>query len=235
MHRRKSPNRLLDLEELKTPFFARTISALESLAEEKIYYLHPSKRWEYPWALEQAQLIPDAPVLDAGCGASVFPLFLAGEGYSVFACDLNFPAGLGKVRGVPVEYTRAALTALPYPDNRFSTVFCLSVIEHLPLSGIPSAMAELRRVLVPGGSLLLTTDFYRHAEAEIWYRGEGKPFRVDWNLFDEDRLMRFIFNAPGFYSDFGIDLTVDWETVSPRMLEFHGYPYTSVAVRLKKV
>lgn len=44
----------------------------------------------------------------------------------------------------------------PYPDARFDVVLCCEIIEHLNRD--PARMlAEIRRVLVPGGTLLLTT------------------------------------------------------------------------------
>lgn len=48
--------------------------------------------------------------------------------------------------------------ALPFPDGSFDTVVCVSVIEHIAGDGDRTAMAELRRVLRPGGVLHLTTN-----------------------------------------------------------------------------
>ncbi|MEW6442258.1 MAG: hypothetical protein AB1640_15075 [bacterium] len=71
---------------------------------------------------------------------------------------------------------------------------------------------EIRRVLRPGGRLLLTTD-YDDAGAEIWYHGAGPRFRVDG----------------------ATDLSADWERLRPLMLEFHGYPYASIGLALAKI
>ncbi len=135
----RAANRVLDLAELERPEYAATIAAMERLsARETVSYLHPSKRWEYPWALEQAALPPGSEVLDAGCGASIFPVFLAGQGYRVSACDLDLPHCLDELHGVRVDYRRSDLCALPYADNRFAAIFCISVIEHLPREKMPS-------------------------------------------------------------------------------------------------
>jgi len=104
-------------------------------------------------------------VLDAGCGASIFPVFLAKLGHRVSALDLRVPEGLGRLHGVEIDYVRGELTALPFADAQFDAVFCISVIEHLGHQGVPRALQELRRVVRPGGRLLITTDFYEDARA----------------------------------------------------------------------
>jgi SAM-dependent methyltransferase len=232
---RQARNRLLDLDELARPEFRAVLEEMDDLvARESVSYLHPGKRWEYPWALARAGLAAGSRVLDAGSGDSIFPVYLAKHGYDVTAVDLAFTGTLGALHGVEVDYVRADLTALPQADASFDAVFCISVIEHLPEARIPIAMQEMRRVLRPGGRLLLTTDYYRDADAELWYEGPDRRFRVDWGFFDEPRLRRLILDAPGFRLDGDLDLTVDWESTSARMREYHGYPYTSVGVALVK-
>jgi SAM-dependent methyltransferase len=129
---------------------------------------------------------------------------------------------------------KSDLTDLPFEDGEFDAVFCISVIEHLPWESIPLALLQLRRVLRPGGRLLLTTDYCRGATEEMWYEGPGERFRVDWSVFDEPRLRRFILEAEGFRVEGEVDLRVDWDTVAPAMIAFHGYPYTAVGVGLVK-
>jgi SAM-dependent methyltransferase len=230
--RKRAPNRPMELADLDLPNFRRVQSAMEALLRSSEgFYLHPSKRWEYPWALERAPLAVGSRVLDVGCGASIFPLFLANSGHRVVACDLQVPA---RPAGCPnLSYLRGDLTALPLASGTFDAVFCISVIEHLQPERIATALAELRRVLRPGGLLLLTTDFYRQAGAELWYEGPGPPFRVNWQVFDEQHLRQRILSFPGFKAVGDIDLNIDWATVQPRMRRFHGYPYTSVGVALR--
>lgn len=231
-----APNRLLDLDELERPAFARVLARMDALvSREEISYLHPGKRWEYPWALDRARLEPGSRVLDAGAGDSIFPIHLASEGHRVTALDLEFHGGLGALHGVPVEYVRGDLTDMPLEDGAFDAAFCISVIEHLPEERIPRAMGELRRVLRPGAPLLLTTDYYEDADAEIWYEDEERRFRVDWGIFDEARLRRLILEAPGFELEGDLDLTAEWDDIRPRMRAYHGYPYTSVGVKLRRV
>lgn len=53
---------------------------------------------------------------------------------------------------------------LPFDGNRFNVILGRSVLTHLPEDMNLAWIAELRRILAPGGILILTThgDFYRH-------------------------------------------------------------------------
>jgi SAM-dependent methyltransferase len=57
-------------------------------------------------------------------------------------------------------------TALPYADASFDAAYSVSVIEHVPADGDARAMAELERVLRPGGTLALTFPFRERLEEE---------------------------------------------------------------------
>lgn len=226
-------NRLLDLRELERPEYRRVLDELDRLvASDPVSYLHPGKRWEYPWALERAGLKPGARVLDAGCGDSIFPVYLARCGYRVTAVDRQLDPAVGDYHQARVHYVRGDLTALPLATGSFDAIFCISVIEHLPEDQTAVALEELRRALRPGAPLLLTTDYYEDADAEIWHRSPGLEFRVDWSVFDERRLRRRILEAPGWRLEGALDLEANWDEIRPRMRAYHGYPYTSVGLKL---
>ncbi len=49
---------------------------------------------------------------------------------------------------------------LPFSDESFDTVFCCSVLEHVPRPW--QALSEVRRILVPGGTLIISLPFILH-------------------------------------------------------------------------
>jgi ubiquinone/menaquinone biosynthesis C-methylase UbiE len=102
---------------------------------------------------------------------------------------------------VDVDSIREELTALPFADNSFDVAFCISVIKHLGRNGMSLALNELRRFIRYAGRLLLTTDYYEDASAELWYEGEDRQFRVDWSFVDAQQLENVILEAPGFRVD----------------------------------
>ena len=66
--------------------------------------------------------------------------------------------------------------SLPFPDGAFDAIACVSVIEHVAGDGDRDAMAEMWRVLRPGGVLHLTTNVAaRHGEVRTAQPVYGEP------------------------------------------------------------
>jgi ubiquinone/menaquinone biosynthesis C-methylase UbiE len=90
------------------------------------------------------------PVLDAGCGTG---LILRHLPVGSTGLDIN-PRNLTMVaQRIPnATLVLGDLEALPFAPGDFATVVCTEVLEHVP--DISAALAEIRRVLRPGGYLL---------------------------------------------------------------------------------
>lgn len=87
-------------------------------------------------------------VLDVGCREGIqLSTFENGVGVDLSLASLK----VAKEKGLRVVLADAH--NLPFRDNRFNTVFCSQVIEHLPDPG--TALTEFRRVLKRGGHLLI--------------------------------------------------------------------------------
>lgn len=59
---------------------------------------------------------------------------------------------------------------LPYPDQTFDHVFSVSVLEHIPGDGDTAALLEMKRVLKPGGSLVITVPCRPKAEDKFLHQ-----------------------------------------------------------------
>jgi 2-polyprenyl-6-hydroxyphenyl methylase/3-demethylubiquinone-9 3-methyltransferase len=96
-------------------------------------------------------------VLDLGCGDGVFAEVLVEGGTSVVAVDVADAALRRARRRVPQLEARLAPIDdhLPLEDNTFELVWASEVIEHI--ADTARWLSEVRRVLAPGGRLLLTT------------------------------------------------------------------------------
>ncbi len=122
--------------------------------------------------------------LDAGCGTGAFllPLArrLAPQGATVIGLDLA-EGTLGQARagvqaaGLPVECIIGDVEALPFDDGSFDLVLANYMLYHVP--NLTQAIAELRRVLRPGGTLLAATNGQGHMR-ELWQLEEQALVRV---------------------------------------------------------
>lgn len=98
------------------------------------------------------------PVLDAGSSKSVIGSWLSTLGYrEIYACDLLEKNG-GFFEKYKINFSIQDLTRTNYPIDFFQAVTCVSVIEHNV--DLESFCAEMRRVLRPGGLLLVSTDYW---------------------------------------------------------------------------
>ena len=52
-----------------------------------------------------------------------------------------------------IEFSPGSVLNIPLPDDIAQVLFCMEVLDHLPASDFPKAVAELKRVLAPGGLL----------------------------------------------------------------------------------
>jgi len=94
-------------------------------------------------------------LLDAGCGTGMNLSALAGRGWEVFGVDASPRAlAFAKRRGA-FPLRRARIQSLPFPDASFDLVYSMDVVYMLDRPELEAALAELRRVLRPGGRLLL--------------------------------------------------------------------------------
>jgi ubiquinone/menaquinone biosynthesis C-methylase UbiE len=103
------------------------------------------------------ELRPGDRALDLGCGAGTFTALMADAGVRALGADVA-EAALARARRRHPElyFTLVPFDGpLPLPDNSFELVWASEVIEHVADTG--RWLSEIRRVLVPGGRLLLTT------------------------------------------------------------------------------
>ncbi len=109
--------------------------------------------------LRRLPLQSGAAVLDAGTGTGIIvPLLLerVGEGGRIVGLDLS-PGmlAIARAKGFPscVEFVEGDIQAMPLPNGGFDMAICNATFPHLP--DRPQALAELSRVLKPGGWLAI--------------------------------------------------------------------------------
>ncbi|MBV8636814.1 MAG: class I SAM-dependent methyltransferase [Candidatus Eremiobacteraeota bacterium] len=119
------------------------------------YVLYLVHRAAYEEAARRAR---DAVVLDIGCNNGYGTVIVANQSRSTIGVDVSPRAVESAQRYNPRENVRYQLIdglSLPFDDGSFDLVTSFQVIEHI--SNVERYLAEIRRVLRPGGTGLLTT------------------------------------------------------------------------------
>jgi SAM-dependent methyltransferase len=91
----------------------------------------------------------NGPLLEVGPGAGRDSAAFVDAGMAVTGVDLSHQQ-LAHAAGVGLTGVVASVRHLPFPDDRFSTLWTMSTLMHVPDSAIIDALTELRRVLTPG-------------------------------------------------------------------------------------
>ena len=129
--------------------------------------------------MEPPRWIPQdtASLLDVGCntGDFLFDCRQYNPHMQLAGIDINHSA---------VQTARAKLPdadihqgygfELPFSNGRFECVTCIEVIEHVPAEQRPLLISEMRRVLRPGGRLILRCP---HAGIFSWLDAQNFRFR----------------------------------------------------------
>jgi SAM-dependent methyltransferase len=125
------------------------------------------------------ELLGAGPVCDLGCGPGHVGRYLADRGVEVVGVDLS-PGMLDEARrrNPGMTFLEGDMRALPVPDGSWAAIVCFYAIVHLAPEELPAAFAEFRRVLRPGGRVVVAFhigDEVVHTE-EWW----DQPVRLDF-------------------------------------------------------
>jgi len=111
-------------------------------------------------------------VVDVGCGSGAAARAAAGKlgeagrltGVDINEAMLSVAGGLPVVAGAPVSWEQGDANALPMDDETVSVVLCAQVLQFTP--GRAAALAEMHRVLKPGGT----------ANISLWCDIDANPY-----------------------------------------------------------
>lgn len=99
--------------------------------------------------------LPPSTILDAACGTARHGAYLAGRGHRVIGIDQSADMlARAKAKLGPGHVIRADLDRLPLGDSTVDAAVCGLALVHLP--EIDRAVAELARVVKPGGRIVIS-------------------------------------------------------------------------------
>ncbi|AUH45056.1 class I SAM-dependent methyltransferase [Streptomyces sp. CMB-StM0423] len=147
--------------------------------------------------LEQAG--DGAPVADLGCGPGHVTGWLAAHGARAVGIDLSpGMVALARREHPAAEFREGDLLRLPAGDGEFGAAVALYSVIHLEPDELAPAFAEARRVLRPGGRLLVSF----HVGTEVRHLDDwwGHPVDVDFR-FLEPAAVAALLGAAGFEAE----------------------------------
>lgn len=160
-------------------------------------------------AVTLADLRVGAAVLDVGCGTGTLALAVQRRvgttgrvvGIDPSAEQIAWARAKARRQVLPIDFQIGVIEQLTFPDQSFDVVFSTLMLHHLPAPLKRQGLAEIARVLKPGGCLVLA-DFNSKQERE----GRAARFHAGGSeLHDVVALL----------TDAGLRC-VDVETIAPR-------------------
>jgi SAM-dependent methyltransferase len=163
---------------------------------------------------ELSSRLPDgARILDAGCGAGIPVASTLSERFSVVGVDISErQIALARENVTNAEFIQADLVTLDLPDASFDAIVSYYAIIHVPREEHPVLLANFRRMLVPGGLLLVSMGASDNPDGteDNWLDG-GAP--MYWSHFGREDNLRML-------ADAGFDII--WERLVTEEEEFGG-------------
>ncbi|MGF1457250.1 MAG: bifunctional 2-polyprenyl-6-hydroxyphenol methylase/3-demethylubiquinol 3-O-methyltransferase UbiG [Alphaproteobacteria bacterium] len=126
----------------------RWVRTLKNLVPARLRWFEAHVQW------------PGKSVLDLGCAGGFMAEAMAAEGAHVTGIDpaeraLEAARAHAGQSGYDIRYDVGVGESLPYDDGVFDYVVCVDVLEHV--SDLQQVLAEINRVLKPGGLFLYDT------------------------------------------------------------------------------
>jgi SAM-dependent methyltransferase len=136
------------------------------------------------------------PACDMGCGPGHVARYLHSQGLPVCGVDLS-PGMIEQARRLnpEIEFKTGNMMSLEIEDEHWGGIAVFYSIIHIPREEVVRSLRELKRVLRPGGTLLLAF----HIGQEVVHLDEfwGEAVSLDFFFFQPDEMVDYL-EAAGF-------------------------------------
>lgn len=112
------------------------------------------------WATEHLDIRPGMTVVDVGGGRGIYHALFKRRGAKIIGIDRSI--GMAREAGAGCLSVVGDAQALPLPDAICERAVCNHVLYHVPDQRL--AMRELRRIVRPGGRVVIATNGARNSE-----------------------------------------------------------------------
>src|SRR5512138_576569 len=122
------------------------------------------------------------PICDLGCGPGQIARYLHRQGVKTLGVDLS-PNMVAEAQRLnpEIHFHEGNMLSLPDPDNSWGGIAAFYCIIHIPPAQVVDALREMKRVLKPGGLLLITFHIGEEIKhVELWWE---KPVDLDFAFY----------------------------------------------------
>jgi len=134
------------------------------------------------------------PICDLGCGPGQIARYLYRQGVETLGVDLS-PKMVAEAQRLnpEIHFHQGDMSSLPDADNSWGGIAAFYCIIHIPREQVVDALREMKRVLKPGGMLLITF----HIGEEIKHIDEWweKPVNLDFAFYLPDQMESWLKEA----------------------------------------
>lgn len=162
-------------------------------------YSEEGRRAEYPdefvirfvngHLLAEGEDVDSERVLDLGCGPGRHVAYLAREGFETYGVDhsqvaVEMATELCEREDLDADVVCEDVTDLPFEDGFFDSVIDCATIQHNYRTEIEAALAEISRVLAPGGLF-----FWKARAKEDSFFGKGEEKEPGTWVFHQESVV----------------------------------------------
>lgn len=136
------------------------------------------------WGLEHVTVGKDFEILDVGCGGGATVSRLAAMATDGRVCGVDYADGsvtvsrrknAALIAAGRVDIRKASVSQLPFDPGTFDLVTAIETHYYWP--DLAASVREIRRVLKPGGTLMILAESYRGSRFDALQRVVMKPLR----------------------------------------------------------
>ena len=133
-------------------------------------------------------------ICDLGCGPGQIARYLHRQGIKTLGVDLS-PKMVAEAQRLnpEIHFHQGDMLSLPDAENSWGGIAAFYCIIHIPRAQVVDALREMRRVLKPGGMLLVTF----HIGEEIKHTDEWweKPVNLDFAFYLPEQMETWLKDA----------------------------------------
>jgi SAM-dependent methyltransferase len=179
-------------------YFQQVSAGYDELADEYVAHIYHElehkpldREWLSQFVVETRDF---GPICEVGCGPGHVARYLHEQGAQVLGIDLSpRMIELALQLNPGIEFRQGNMAALDVSSEAWGGIVAFYALIHIPKPQVPAVLREFKRVLRPGGQMLMAFhrgDEVRHLN-ELW----EKQVSIDFIFFQREEMESYLREA----------------------------------------